>query len=32
MFPKPLTEKESNDIKDAVNKAKQADINIAVLG
>jgi len=32
LFPQPLTDKETNDISDAVNKAKQADVIIAVLG
>jgi beta-glucosidase len=32
LFPQPLTDKETNDISDAVNKAKQSDVIIAVLG
>jgi beta-glucosidase len=32
LFPQPLTDKEINDINDAVYKAKQADVIIAVLG
>jgi len=32
IFPQPLTDKESNDIQDAVDKAKQSDVVIAVLG
>lgn len=32
IFPQPLTDKESKDIQDAVDKAKQSDVVIAVLG
>ena len=32
IFPQPLTDKETNDIQDAVDKAKQSDVVVAVLG
>ena len=32
LFPQPLTDKESNDINEAIAKAKESDVIIAVLG